>query len=38
VEVNTSICFSFVKIWIFDFDLGLEIRIPTPSRVETIGK
>ena len=28
----------FVKIRIFDFDVGLEIRILTPSRVETIGK
>jgi hypothetical protein len=38
VEVNILIYFSFVKIRIFDVDLGLEIRIPTPSRVELIGK
>jgi len=29
---------SFVKIRIFDFDLGCQSRIPTPSRVELIGK
>ena len=39
VEVNImSISFSFVKIRIFDADLGRQIRILTPSRVELIGK
>ena len=28
----------FVKIRTFDSDLGLQIRILTPSRVELIGK
>ena len=37
VEVNTSICYSLVEIRTFDVDLGLEIRILTPSRVELIG-
>jgi len=38
VEVNTLVYYSFVEIRIFDADLGLEIRILTPSRVEMIGK
>ena len=38
VEVNTLVYYSFVEIRIFDADLGLEIRILTPSRVEMIVK
>jgi len=38
VEINTSNYYSFVEIRIFDFDFGLKIRIPTPSRVESIDK
>jgi len=35
---NTFNYFSFVEIRTFDSGFGLEIRIPTPSRVELIGK
>ena len=38
VEVNVSISFSFVKIRIFDADLGRQKRILTPARVELIDK
>jgi hypothetical protein len=38
VEINMSISFSFVEIRIFDLDLGRQIQILTPSRVELIGK
>jgi len=38
VEVNTSICYSFVEIQTFDSDFGLEIRILTLSPVESIGE
>ena len=37
-EVNTLIYCSFVEIRTFDSDFGLEIRILTPFRVESIGK
>jgi hypothetical protein len=38
VEANVSISFSFCQNPDFDSDFGLQIRILTPSRVETIGK
>mmetsp|Transcript_2720 Transcript_2720/g.4025 ORF Transcript_2720/g.4025 Transcript_2720/m.4025 type:complete len:113 (-) Transcript_2720:441-779(-) len=41
VELNTSmsIChLAFVEFRLFDSDLGLQSRILTPSRVESIGK
>jgi hypothetical protein len=39
VELNTSIChLPFVEFRLFDSDLGLQSRILTPSRVESIGK
>eukprot|EP00984_Skeletonema_dohrnii_P029945 scaffold20941_cov76-Skeletonema_dohrnii-CCMP3373.AAC.1 len=40
VEVNTLIYFSFVKIRIFDADIGLETRILKVdlAEIETIGK
>ena len=39
VEVNIMpICYSFVEIRIFDFDFGLQVRILTPSRVESVDR
>ena len=41
VELKTtmSIChLAFVEFRLFDSDLGLQSRILTPSRVESIGK
>ena len=38
VDFTTYNYFSFVEIRIFDADLGRQIRILTPSRVELIGK
>ena len=37
-EVNVSTSFSFVNIRIFDADFERQIRILTPSRVESIDK
>ena len=38
VEINMSTCFYFVEIRLFDLDLGLQMQIVDPSRVELIGK